>query len=267
MNIYKSLNEMINYIEKNLENEIEYAKLAKILGVNEYTMKSIFSLICDVSISEYIRRRRLSNAGFDLYKNNEKIIDIAQKYQYESATAFSRAFEKFHGIQPSKLKSHPDGLKIFAKLNFDENVKENEKIEYSILEKNEIVLYGKGIKTTEQTISKEAPKHCQQMEAQYVDKYGPIQYGMVVYENRFESENFEYWVLYDKEIKEFDKYVIPKSKWIKFEIPSQEAVDIQEMSHKFYLEFLPSMKYNLRDIPELEYYHDEITEFWVPIEN
>ena len=48
MNIYKSLNEMINYIENNLENEIEYAKLAQILGVNEYTMKSIFSLLCNM---------------------------------------------------------------------------------------------------------------------------------------------------------------------------------------------------------------------------
>ncbi len=112
MNIYKNLNEMINCIEDNLENEIKYEKLARILGVNEYTMKSIFSVICNMSVVEYIRKRRLSNAGFDLYRNNEKIIDIALKYQYESATAFSRAFEKFHGIQPSKVKNNPKGLKI-----------------------------------------------------------------------------------------------------------------------------------------------------------
>lgn len=267
MNIYRQLNEIINYIENNLENEIEYEKLARILGVNEYTMKSIFSLICNMSVAEYVRKRRLSNAGVDLYKSSGKIIDIALKYQYENATSFSRAFEKFHGIKPSNVKNNPDKLKVFAKLKFDENVKENKDIEYSIIEKNEFVLYGKGIETTEKTISKDAPQYCEQMQAQYVDKYGPIQYGMVVYEDRFESDKFEYWVLYDKEIKEFDKYVIPKSKWIKFEIPSQEAEDIQEMSHKFYLEFLPSTKYNLRNIPELEYYHDGITEFWVPIEN
>ena len=92
MNIYKSLNKMINYIENNLENKIEYEKLAKILGVSEYTMKSIFSLLCNTSISEYIRKRRLSNAGFDLCKSREKIIDVALKYQYENATSFSRAF-------------------------------------------------------------------------------------------------------------------------------------------------------------------------------
>ena len=50
-----------------------------------------------------------------------------------------------------------------------------------------------------------------------------------------------------------------------FRINSQRANDIQEMSHKFYLEFLPSCKYNLREIPELEYYHDNVTDFLVPI--
>lgn len=263
MNIYKSLNEIINYIENNLENEIEYEKLAKILGVNEYTMKSIFSLICNMSVAEYIRKRRLSNAGVDLYKNSLKIIDIALKYQYENATSFSRAFEKFHGIKPSNVKNNPNKLKVFAKLKFDENIKEHKSIEYSIIKKDKIVLYGKGVKTTKQTISKDAPRHCQKMK----EKYGEIQYGMIVYEDRFESDDFEYWVLYDTKISEFDKYIIPKSKWIKFEIPSQKAEDIQEMSHRFYLEFLPSTKYNLRDIPELEYYHDDITEFWVPIED
>ena len=52
MNLYKSLNEIIEYIENNLENEIEYEKLARILGVNEYTMKSIFSLICKFGIKD-----------------------------------------------------------------------------------------------------------------------------------------------------------------------------------------------------------------------
>ena len=267
MNIYKSLNETIDYIENNLENEIEYEKLARILGVNEYTMKQIFSVICDMSVSEYIRKRRLSNAGMDLYKGAEKVIDVAIKYQYENPTAFSRAFEKFHGIKPSSVKNNPDGLKIFAKIVFDENVKTNENIEYSIIEKEEMVLYGKGMKTNHAKISKDAPEFFEKMQQKYEKKYGRIQFGMVVYEDRDSDENYEYWVLYDKPIKEFDKYIIPKSKWLKFNISSQEAQDIQDMSHKFYVEILPIIKYNLRPIPELEYYHDGITEFWIPIED
>ena len=118
MNIYKELNGIIEYIEENLENEIKYAELARRLGVNEYTMQRLFSLLCNISIAEYIRNRRLSNAGFDLQNSNNKIVDIAVKYQYESATAFSRAFEKFHGIKPSIVKDNPEKLKIFTKIVF-----------------------------------------------------------------------------------------------------------------------------------------------------
>ena len=50
-------------------------------------------------------------------------------------------------------------------------------------------------------------------------------------------------------------------------IPNENPKDIQEISHRFCDEFVPSCKYNLREIPELEYYHDGMTEFMVPIED
>lgn len=265
MNIYKSLNQMINYIEENLENEIKYSKLAQILGVNEYTMKSIFGLICDMSIAEYIRKRRLSNAGFDLVQTNEKIMNIAIKYQYDNATSFSRAFEKFHGIKPSFIKKNPQNLKIFAKIIFDEKVEKNDDIPYSIIEKEEMVLYGRGKKTDQDHISNDAPEFWKEMNEKY--KNNAIKFGMIVYENRYESNNFEYWVLYDQPGESFEKYIIPKSKWLKFVIHSQDAKEIQKMSSQFYSNILPILKYNLKEIPELEYYHDNITEFWIPIED
>lgn len=267
MNIYKGLNEIIEYIENNLENDINYLEISRIIGTNEYTMKRIFSLISNISITEYIRNRRLSNAGFDLYKGNAKIIDIAIKYQYENATSFSRAFEKFHEIKPSKVKSNPEKLRVYTRLHFDENINQNSSIEYSIIEKDEIVFYGKGIKTTESTIKFDAPKHFKYMRDLYDSKYDLPDYGMVVYEARFDSKNLEYWVGYKKEIKEFKKIIIPKSKWLIFKINSQKACDIQRKTREFYENFVPSSKFNLREIPELEYYHDDITEFLVPIED
>ena len=86
MNTYSYLNKVIEYIEENLENEIKYNEMAKILGVNEYTLRKVFSIICDISIADYIRKRRLSNAGQDLCIGNKKIIDIALKYQYNNPT-------------------------------------------------------------------------------------------------------------------------------------------------------------------------------------
>ena len=267
MNIYKNLNELIEYIENNLENDIRYDKLAQILCTNEYTAKRIFSLLANVTFSEYIRNRRLSNAGFDLYKGNEKLIDISLKYQYESVTAFSRAFEKFHGIKPSKVKNNPEKLKVYTRLQFNEEVNENCNMEYSIINLEEFRVYGTGIKTTYCTIHSDAPKFFKKMDKKYSKLYGEIDFGMVFYESRYESDQFEYWIAYKKQIKELKEIIIPKSKWLVFRIENQDASDIQKVSREFYEKFIPSSKFQLRELPELEYYHNDITEFLVAIED
>lgn len=269
MNIYHKLNTVIDYIESNLDEQIEYKKIAQILEMNEYTAQTAFCILADISIADYIRKRRLSNAGYDLYNTNETIMQIAVKYQYTSATSFSRAFEKFHGIKPSTAKQNMQGLKLYSRLYFNEDIEERKSIEYSIETKQKIILYGVGEKTDLYKIKKDAPQIWVDKLEKYQEKYGEFNYGMTSYVDRFGDENCEYWVLYDKKIddEEFKKVVIPASKWIVFRINSQETEDIQNTTRRFYKEFLPSSKYRLREIPELEYYHDDIVEFMIPIED
>lgn len=92
-------------------------------------------------------------------------------------------------------------------------------------------------------------------------------YGLVEYQDKERRYVKAYWVLYDKPMKGLEKIVIPKSKWILIKINSQLAEDIQETSKIFYYDFLPSCKYNFRDLPEIECYHDNITDFLIPIED
>lgn len=269
MNIYPLLNKAIEYIENNLEEKIEYKKIAQILEMNEYTAQSAFYILCDISIADYIRKRRLSNAGYDLYHTSESVLEIAIKYQYNSATSFSRAFEKFHGIKPSMVKKNLSGLKVYSKIYFNENLEERTNIEYSIVEREQIILYGIGEKTNLEKIKQDAPRIWREKYKLYGEKYGEFNYGMTSYIKRFECLDCEYWVLYDKKIeeKEFKKVIIPKGKWIVLKINSQESKDIQDTTHKFYKEFLPSTKYKLKEVPELEHYHDGITEFLISIED
>lgn len=268
MNIYKTLNEMINYIENNLDNIIEYKELANIMNVNENTMQRVFGILCDISISDYIRKRRLTKAGSDLYLTNDSILDIAIKYQYESGTSFSRAFERFHGIKPSKVKENPNSLKIYPMLEFEENQNDNFDTEYSIIEQEELILYGIGVLTTEEKIKEDAPKHFDDMMKKYYDKFGVPDYAITVYKDRNCLEELEYWVLYTKNYdkENFKKKILPASKWLKFEIASQEASDIQKATQTFYEKLMKSIDYTISSLPDLEYYHDEITEFLIPIE-
>lgn len=263
MNIYKSLNEITEYIDKNLEEEIDYEVIAKMLGVNVYTMQRLFIMLAGISLSGYIRKRRLSRAGYDLYEHNLKLIDIAIKYQYDNATSFSRAFEKFHGIKPS-LVNKKTKLKNFPRIVFNENINITNELDYEIITLDEMDLYGISINTNNDEIGKDAPLFFKLIENKYLNKYGEVIYGMITYDIERE-ESQKYYCLYDKKIEEFEHIKIPKSKWLRFRINSQNAQDIQEISHRFYLEFLPSVKYNLKRLPELEYYHDNVTDFLVAI--
>ena len=263
MNVYQALNEMTKYIDENLENEISYDVLAKFLGVNVYTMQRVFSMLVGVSLADYIRRRRLSSAGYDLYEGGQKIIDIALKYQYENATSFSRAFYKFHGIKPS-LVNQGSRLKNFPRAIFREDISIASELDYEIITLPDLHLYGLGIDTNNECIGKDAPFFFQKMNRFYEEKYGRIIYGMITYDNERE-ESQRYYCLYDKEISEFEHFFFPSGKWLRFRIASDEALEIQKVSHQFYGEFLPSCRYNLKELPELEYYHDGVTDFLVAI--
>lgn len=107
-------NDLINYIEDNLCEEISYKKLAQILGVNEYTMHRIFLFVTNYTLADYIRKRRLSMSALDLLDGKEKIIDIAIKYNYESSQAYSRALKKMMGFEPSNIKNNQGNIKFFA---------------------------------------------------------------------------------------------------------------------------------------------------------
>lgn len=263
MNIYKSLNEITSYIDDNLDEKINNEILAKMLGTNVYTMKRIFTMITGITLSEYIRKRRLSSAGYDLYEHKSKIIDIAIKYQYDNATSFTRAFERFHGIKPS-LVNKKTRLKNFPKIVFDEDINIVTELDYEIIDLEEMDLYGVSILTNNEKIGGDAPKFFNQTETKYLSKYGEIKYGMITYD-AIREESQKYYCLYDQKIEGFECIKIPKSKWLRFRINNQNSQEIQKISHRFYEEFLPSVKYNLKELPELEYYHDDITDFLVAI--
>ncbi|MCH3916597.1 MAG: AraC family transcriptional regulator [Spirochaetia bacterium] len=125
------LNEAVDYIESHLDGEISYDKAANIAGCSTYHFLRMFAYIADVSLSEYIRRRRLTKAAFDL-KEGGKVIDVALRYGYESPTAFNRAFRSIHGIAPSASKHESALLKAYLPIKFTMNIQGAHEMDYRI---------------------------------------------------------------------------------------------------------------------------------------
>ena len=104
MNIIKLFNDTVNYIETVLDGEIDEKTISSLSGYSYPMFSRLFSMLTETTLSEYIRNRRLTEAAIDLRDTDEKIIDIAMKYGYESPDAFGAAFKKFHGFTPSEVK-------------------------------------------------------------------------------------------------------------------------------------------------------------------
>lgn len=265
MAFYDRLNAVIAYLEAHLDSEIDESELARLAGTNFNTLKRIFPLLTDMTITDYVRRRRLTLAGRDLAQSDFRVIDLAAKYGYNSDAAFARAFAKFHGIKPSEVKRHASKLKYYPRLSFIRQTADSG-LEYEIIELGKLRLYGVGVKTDEQHIRRDAPALYTRAKNQYIDILGRPEYGMIVYnDTRYSSDDYEYWVLWTGNAPGLTPHAVAARRWLKFRIDSQEACDIQAMSDLFYKKFLPTCEYELTPEPELEYYHDGVTDFLIPI--
>lgn len=265
---YDQVNHFIDKIEASLCLDIDYQDLAKGVGINFATLQKIFPLVTDISLAEYVRCRRLTLAGRDLAQSDFRIIDIAMNYGYSSAAAFSRAFYSFHGIKPSEVKRNVKHLKCYPKIVLSKPAKVKS-LDYEIVQTDEMNLCGLEIVSSRQYIQDDAPRLFQLIKEQYSHFPHP-NYGLLDYDSgRSDDNNYHYCALWymdhNNTYPDFVRYHIPAMRWLKFRILSQEAVDIQKTSTQFYEEFLPTCPYRLRPEPDLEYYHDGITDFMIPI--
>jgi AraC family transcriptional regulator len=105
MSYVYSLEKAINYIESHLCDDIDLSSIAKEAGYSLYHFHRIFKSAVGDSLKDYIRKRRITEAAKELVNTNMPIMDIGIKYGYESREAFSRAFEKVYGRNPSEVRN------------------------------------------------------------------------------------------------------------------------------------------------------------------
>lgn len=105
MNIIKSFNKTIDYLETVLDDEVDEKKVTQLSGYSYSMFSRLFSILTETTLSEYLRSRRLTEAAVILRDTDEKIIDVAFKFGYESSDSFGTAFKNFHGFTPSEVRN------------------------------------------------------------------------------------------------------------------------------------------------------------------
>ena len=138
----RTMNAALAYIESRLMDEIDMNEAARIACCSEYHFTRMFSFLAGIPLSEYVRKRRLTLAAFEIQEHGAKVINVALKYGYNSPDAFTRAFQNLHGITPSDARSYGHSLKAYPPMTFQLTVKGGKEMKYRIMEKDAFQVVG-----------------------------------------------------------------------------------------------------------------------------
>ncbi len=282
MDWLKRMNEAINYIEENLDQEIDNDVIAKITCCSSFQFGRIFIFAADISLGEYIRLRRLSRAALDLINTSDKVIDIALKYGYNSPTAFTRAFINMHGIAPSAARESGVMLKSFPRITFQMSIKGGKEMNYKIEEKPRMRFVGK-----KETVSCVGGQNFLRIPQiwQEVSETGSFEQiealsngnptGVLGICTNFREEEFDYFIASSSDElcpEGMDELLVPEGLWVVFQCVGPMPQAIQDVWKRVYTEWFPNSGYEHTGGAEMEWYsdgdgdaEDYISEIWIPI--
>lgn len=279
------LNKSIEYIEDNLDGEINYEEAAKLACCSCYHYQRMFSYIAGVTLSEYIRNRRMTKAAIDL-QNGEKVMDVSLKYGYESPTSFNRAFKKVHEVSPSMAQKKGTFLKSYSPISFKLTIKGVEEMKYRIEKKEAFRVVGVQRELTndfeENSIkvpqlwkeSLENGKLSEIMALMDENNAGaPGVLGLNACNG--EEKDWKYYIAVstDKPIsKGMYEYTVPASTWAIFKGQGNMPQAIQDVEKRVLTEWLPTLGYEFDQCINIEVYLDDKKEdsnfeVWLSIKN
>lgn len=287
MDLLKNLNEAIKYMEENLTDDIDFKEVARRACCSEYHFKRMFSFLAGIPLSEYIRRRRLTLAAFELKDHSVKVIDIAMKYGYNSPDSFTRAFQNLHGITPSEARNNGSSLKSYPKMAFQLSITGGSEMNYRIVEKEAFFIVGikKRVPIIFNGVNPEIASMWESLDSDTINELKQLSnvepIGLISGSTNFSQGRME-------EKGELDHYIgvattrkcpnnltqleVPASTWAVFEAIGPFPDTLQDVWGRIYSEWFPSSGYEQIEGPEILWNEQkDVTsptfksEIWIPI--
>ena len=228
-----------------------------------------------MSPAEYLRRRRLSQAGAELTGGDAKVIDVALKYRYDSPESFTKAFTRFHGVSPMQVKKG-GSIQFMNRFAVRMTIEGGCIMEYKIekWEAMNLLMHAKNFHA--ETSEAEIPKFWDEYYAHEEYRKIPGYLGLCA-QQKTDGDEFRYGIgckASDVEgIPEgFEIIHIPEYTWAVFKCVGPTPKAIQAMWGKIYREWLPVSDYELIPDYDIENYlpgdpssRNYISEICIPV--
>lgn len=278
----ESISKAIHYIEDNITEELKIDEISKQAMVSPFYFQKGFSMLCGFTIGEYIKKRRLALAGIELVTTDNKVIDIALKYGYDSPDSFTKAFTRFHGITPTSARNSEAMIKSFASLKIKLTLEGGYTMDYKIVKKEDFTIIGVSSVFTYEEAETAIPKFWTDFQKEEKNKTICSMYGVSIDEN-MDGSKFEYMIADNynpaNDITDgFTAKVIPRNTWAVFSCKGTSNETFPDIHKKIFTEWLPNCKdYEIAAGYLIEQYSDpsEYTngiqdeqyygEIWIPV--
>ena len=275
MDWVKTVNHAIDYMENHLTEEITLADIAKDAHLSAFHFQRAFTLLTGMSPAEYLRKRRLSQAGADLLNGDEKVIDVAMKYCYDSPESFTKAFTRFHGFSPMQVKKGSP-IQFMNRYTVRLTIEGGCIMEYKIeqWEAMDLLVHAKDFHA--ETSEKEVPKFWDEYYENEAYRKIPGYLGVCA-QQKTDSDEFRYGIGCKASdvngVPEgFEIIHIPAYTWAVFTCVGPMPDAIQAMWERIYKEWLPVSDYELIPDYDIENYlpgnpssKDYVSEICIPI--
>ena len=272
------LTRALDYIETHLDDDIDLDYAAKLAYCHRNDLSNRFAMITGVPISEYIRRRKLSLAALDLQNSEEKIIDIALKYGYQSPTAFTRAFLHQHKATPQYVRSRGIFVATYSRTSFQIRIKGENSMNVRIEKKPAFKIVGAKQRFRNDTSENKVPDFWTHLpRATYdliITQASSEPTGMLGLCANFDGKHeFDYYIAVSSNKPTpagLEEIKIPEATWAIF----QGEGDLIELVNRIWQKWFPSSGYRRakNSIPDMEVYFDYdfpkanyTYELWYPV--
>ena len=271
----------MDYIEDNLDGEIDWEQAGREALCSGHLFARMFAMMTNIPLSEYIRRRRLTRAAFDLQANGDKVLDVALRYGYASPTAFQRAFTQFHDVTPSQARKQGIKLQAYPRMAFHLKIEGGITLQYRIEQKPafRVVGYKETVSMVDGENFRRIPKIWEEFPAQKYHaletRMNPAQPGMFgVIDMGEKPDELVYWIAVNSDSADLEDWMsameVPVVSYAVFETSMKE---LQDITRRIFAEWLPNSGYEHAPAAEFEFYppgdmeSDENykAEIWVPV--
>lgn len=285
-----SFRKAIDYMEQHLLTDISVTEVAEAVYISPSYFQKAFKIVTGYSVGEYLRNRRLYLAGLDLLDTTQDtaslaqtdrrqietgIIDLADKYGYDTPESFTKAFSRFHGLSPTQLRLQPHRLKVFLPLIVEISIRGGVKMDYTITKKETMQMIGYEKIVSYESSYQEIPAFWDEMEEALTScRVG--EFGVCVMDNA-DTVNFRYYIagLYQGGAvpEGMTVFEIPACEWAQFKCTGAMPDALQAVNTRIFSEWLPgNQEYEMALPLNIEWYSNGDPQsssyesaIWIPV--